>query len=174
MTLISLNELQPTLNNAFVQCFASRSRVRDAAFKLLLAQGWERISNAFWDFLLGLQQQWSEKEGEMTTKLEERVLTPEMMMETGKAIRKLWLANLTPEELATLPPEKRMAGLAPEDRLAGLAPEDRQSVIAALPLEERLAGLVPSERLASLTSDDVLKLLEQIEAFLNQQQGSSE
>ena len=190
LTLISLNELQPTLNNAFVQCFATRRRVRDAAFKLLLAQGWERMSNAFWDFLLGLQQQWAEKEGEMTTKLEERVLTPEMMMETGKAIRKLWLANLTPEELATLPPEKRLAGLAPEDRLAGLAPEDRlaglapEDRLAGLAPEDRLAGLAPEEleqlvekvpleqRLAGLAPEDMPKLMKQIEAFLSQQQVS--
>ena len=156
--------------------------MRDAAFKLLLAQGWERMSNAFWDFLLGLQQQWAEKEGEMTTKLEERVLTPEMMMETGKAIRKLWLANLTPEELATLPPEKRLAGLAPEDRLAGLAPEDR---LAGLAPEDRLAGLAPEEleqlvekvpleqRLAGLAPEDMPKLMKQIEAFLSQQQASN-
>ena len=39
LTLISLNELQPTLNNAFVQCFATRRRVRDAAANQVRAEG---------------------------------------------------------------------------------------------------------------------------------------
>ena len=115
----------------------------------------------------------------MTTKLEERVLTPEMMMETGKAIRKLWLANLTPEELATLPPEKRLAGLAPEDRLAGLAPEDRlaglapeevEQLVEKVPLEQRLTGIAPEDRLAGLAPEDMPKLMKQIETFLKAQQ----
>ncbi len=174
LTLISLNDLQPSLNNAFVQCFASKRRVRDAAFKRLLAQGWEQMSNAFWDFLLGLQQQWAEKGGEMTTKLEERVLTPEMVMETGREIRKLWLANLTQEEVEriveTVPLEKRLAGLAPEDRLAGLAPEDRLAGLASEEMEQLVEKVPLEQRLAGLTAEDMPKLIKQIEAFLSQQQ----
>ena len=106
----------------------------------------------------------------MTTKLEERVLTPEMVMETGKEIRRLWLANLTTEDLATLPPEKRLAGLAPEDRLAGLAPEDRLAGLASEEMEQLVEKVPLEQRLAGLTAEDMPKLMKQIEAFLSQQQ----
>lgn len=145
ITLLSLNDLRAELHNAFVQLFASKRRVREAAFARLLEWGWQRMSEAFWDFLLGLRQQWEERGGfEMKKQVESDELTPEKIMESGRAIRKLWLANLTADELATLPLEKRLAGLAPEERLAGLAPEE------------------------------LARLMEQIEQYLSEQQNASQ
>jgi hypothetical protein len=158
ITLLSLNELRPELNNAFVQLFASKRRVREAAFARLMEWGWERLGDAFWDFMLGLRQQWEMRGGDMKVKEHGEELTPEKIMETGREVRKVWLAHLTPEELAALPVEKRLAGLAPEERLAGLAPE------------ERLAGLAPEDRLAGLAPEELAQLMEQIERYLSQQQ----
>ncbi len=121
-------------------------------------------------------------------------LTAERLIEIGSETRKFVLATLSaedkrqviahmpPEErLIGLAPEERLAGLAPEDRLAGLAPEDRlagldseeiEQLVEKVPLEKRLSGLVSKERLAALTPEDTARLLEQIEAFLSQQQSS--
>ena len=189
ITLISLNELRPELNNAFVQLFASKRRVREAAFARLMEWGWERLSDAFWDFLLGLHHQWEDGGGTMKVKVENDELTPDRIMERGREIRKIWLAHLTPEELATLPVEKRLAGLAPEDRLAGLAPEERLAGLApeerlaglapeerlvGLAPEERLVGLAPEERLAGLAPEQMQQLIEQIERYLDQQRNGDE
>jgi hypothetical protein len=60
-------------------------------------------------------------------------ITPEMVLETGRKLRKAWLATLSPEEIKQLitrvPPEIRLAGLAPEERLAGLAPEEIKALV---------------------------------------------
>ncbi len=183
LTLISLNELSPELHNAFVQCFATKRRIRETAFEQLMNLGWERMSDAFWDFLMGLQKEWEAKGGEMRVKKEVQYLTPEMVMEEGRKIRLAMFANLPREvRLAQLTLEDRLAGLAPEDRLAGLAPEDR---LAGLAPEDRLAGLAPEEleklvekipvekRLAGLTPVEMTKMMEQIELFLSQQSHSN-
>jgi hypothetical protein len=80
------------------------------------------------------------------------ILTPEVILETGKKMRKSLLANVTPQELQQL-----IARASPEERLAGLAPE------------ERLAGLAPNEILAGLAPDEILALFKQIEAYLRTQ-----
>jgi hypothetical protein len=142
--LLVLNELTPAPHNAFVQCFASWRKVRERAFRRLEQLDWESLSEPFWDFFVGLRSYWGIEgvEVEMSAMAQGEGLTPELVLETGKRLRKALLATLTPQEiqamLAKLTPEERLAGLAPEERLAGLAPE------------ERLAGLAPEERLALL------------------------
>jgi hypothetical protein len=168
VTLLILNQLLPVPYNTFVQCFASQRRVRRAAFQRLLADGQDALSEALWDFLTGLQNHMQIKEGNMSEVISEDMgLTPEIVMETGRQIRKALIARLTPEErLEGLTPEARralIARLASEERLAGLAPEER---LAGLAPEERLAGLAPEERLAGLAPDEMIALLEQIEVYL--------
>ncbi len=176
LTLISLNELAPELHNAFVQCFATKRLIRESAFERLINLGWERMSDAFWDFLMGLQKEWKAKGGEMKVKKEVEYLTPAMVMEEGRKIRLAMFANLPREvRLAQLTLEERLAGLAPEERLAGLAPEERlaglalEERLAGLAPEERLAGLKPEERLAGLKPAELARMMEQIEAYLEQQ-----
>jgi hypothetical protein len=139
--LVLLNELRWEPHNAFVQCFASQRRVREAAFQRMAQTDWRMLDEGFWDFLAGLRTYIGRKGNEMSELAMKSVLTPEVVMETGKQLRQALLAVLTPEE--------RLAGLAPEERLAGLAPE------------ERLAGLTPEELIA---------LMARIEAYLHQQQ----
>ncbi len=159
ITLIILNQLLPVTYNAFVQCFASQRRIRQAAFERLLADGQDTLSETVQDFLTGLQNHIRTKEGNMSEVIQEDPgLTPEMVMATGRKIRKAMIARLTPEErLQGLTPEARqalVARLALEERLAGLAPE------------ERLAGLAPEERLAGLAPEEMVALMAQIEIYL--------
>ncbi len=147
------------MHNAFVQCFASQRRVREAAFQRLLASGLDVFHETLWNFVLGLQTYLQTKEENLNEiKPGSEGLTPEIVMATGQQIRKALLAHLTREErlalLANLTREERLAGLAPEERLAGLAPE------------ERLAGLAPEERLAGITPQELAVLIKQIELYL--------
>jgi hypothetical protein len=160
ITLVLLNELVPEAHNAFVQCFASQRRIRRAAFQQLLADGYKTLSEVLWEFLTGLQNHLQIKEGTMSKVKQEDVgLTPEMVMETGRQIRKALIARLTPEErLEGLTPEARqalIARLAPEERLEGLTPEARQALFARLSIKERqafMASLPAAERQALATS----------------------
>ncbi len=160
VTLIILNQLLPVPYNAFVQCFASQRRVRRAAFQHLLADGKGALNETVRDFLTGLRNHMQMKEGTMSEVIDEvidedEVLTPEMVIETGRLIRKSVIARLTPEE--------RLEGLTPETRqalFASLPAEERKALIASLPLEERLAGLA---------AEDMGALLTQIEAYLRTQ-----
>ena len=159
VVLLLLNELRPELHNAFIQCFASRGRVRRAAFKRLETMDWQELDEGFGDFFVGLQSHFAEAESEIIEMAKREVVTPETIMETGKRLRKSLLAVLTPaERLAGLAPAERLAGLKPAERLAGLAPE------------ERLAGLAPEERLAGLKPAELTALMAQIEAYLRSQQ----
>ena len=190
--LIVLNQLQPSPHNAFVQCFASQRRVYQSAFAQIQKLDEAQLSQSAWALVAGLQSQREQKGKIMKAQAEE--LTAERLIEIGSETRKFVLATLSaedkrqviahmpPEErLIGLAPEERLAGLAPEERLAGLAPEDRlagldseeiEQLVEKVPLEKRLSGLVSKERLASLTPEDTARLLEQIEAFLSQQQSS--
>jgi len=190
--LIVLNQLQPSPHNAFVQCFASQRRVYQSAFTEIQKLDEAQLSQSAWALVAGLQRQ-REKKGEIM-KAQTEELTAERLIEIGSETRKFVLATLSAEDkrqviahmrpedlLAGIAPEDRLAGLAPEDRLAGLAPEDRlagldseeiEQLVEKVPLEKRLSGLVSKERLAALTPEDTTRLLEQIEAFLSQQQSS--
>lgn len=88
ITLLVLNELAPTLHNAFVQCFATNRRVRTAAFRRIKELGEQALSDELWHFLYGLQRQWQQKGGEMNNQrtdelLFEEELTPEDLIESG-------------------------------------------------------------------------------------------
>ena len=154
ITLIVLNELSPTPHNAFVQCFASRRRVRELAFRQMEASGWQQMSETLWEYVMGLRNRLTQKEGASMSIATSEGLTTEEVLKIGKRMRDALLATLTPED--------RLAGLAPEDRLAGLAPEDR------------LAGLAPEDRLVGLTPAELAKLMEQIERYLRQQPTADE
>ena len=169
--IIVLNELRAETHNAFVQQFASKRRVRQAAFVRLSEEERRELSDAVRDLLFGLQGQFDLKEDEMgKVKQSEEVVTPESVMKLGRELRRSLIAGLKPEE--------RLAGLAPQERLAGLTPEERKALFVTLPPQERLAGLAPQERLAGLapqerlaglTPEDLAELLEQIEASLLEQ-----
>ncbi|MFZ4657776.1 MAG: hypothetical protein ACOYNY_12235 [Caldilineaceae bacterium] len=130
VTLLVLNELEPTLHNAFVQCFATHRRVRVAAFRRIKELGAQALSEELWHFLYGLQQQWQQKGGEMNNVTNddlvlEEELTPQDLIESGREWRDLLLASMTPEErLAGMAPAERLAGMAPAERLAGMTPEE--------------------------------------------------
>ena len=169
--LIILNELPQATHNAFVQCFASQRRIREAAFARLLGGELNDLQEVLKDFMMGLRTHIQTKEGNVSKiKRSDEGLTPEMVIETGRQIRKAVLANLTKEErlnlLNSLPREEILARLAPEERLAGLAPEER---LAGLAPEERLAGLAPEERLAGLAPEEIAALMKQIEIYLQTQ-----
>jgi hypothetical protein len=177
--LIVLNELASVPHNAFVQCFASRRDVRITAFRTLETITEDLFSESFWEYVAGLRHIVAARGVTMSEAKIENVITPEMVLETGRKLRKAWLATLSPEEikqlitrvppeirLADLAPEERLAGLAPEERLAGLAPEER---LAGLAPEERLAGLAPEERLAGLAPEELETLFRQLEAYLRKQ-----
>ncbi len=170
--VIVLNQLQFTPHNAFVQCFASQRRVYRSAFERIQEFGQEQLSDTLWELVAGLHKQRDRKESVMTKVKQEEVLTAEKLMQIGRETRKFVLATLPLEQrLAGLTAEERVAGLAPAERVAGLAPEER---VAGLALKERLVGLVPKERLAKLAPEESAKLMEQIEQFLNQHEGSGQ
>ncbi len=119
--------------------------MRHAAFKQLDEIGEEELNEAVMDLVIGLRNEFDEKEAEMGKVRERRVVTPESLMEVGREIRRLVIATSKVE-----------------DRLAGLAPE------------ERLAGLAPEERLAGLTPEQMAELVERIDAYLRQVQAQPE
>ena len=158
--LILLNELEPVLHNAFVQCFATHRQARTAAFQQLRQLDKQSLSDDLWRFLRGLQQQTEHKGGKMSNVNVEDIwgeeeLTAEMLIESGRELREFALAHVTKEELlARISPKEILAYLTPEELLAHFSPQ------------ERLAGLQPEERLAGLQPEEMVTLLEQIEAYL--------
>lgn len=167
VTLLVLNELEPTLHNAFVQCFATNRRVRAAAFRRIKELDAQALSEELWNFLYGLQQQWQQKGGYMnklTTDelvLEEE-LTPEDLIESGRELRELFLASITPEEYLAKVSGADILHLFEQDE------QLRDEVIANVPPEKRLAGMAPEERLAGMTPEDLAILQKQIERQLSQ------
>lgn len=157
ITLIVLNELRPTQHNAFVQCFASRRRVREQAFEQLEASGWQQMSETLWEYIIGLRSRLTQKEGSSMSIATREGLTTEEVLKIGKRMRDALLATLTPE-----------------DRLDGLTPEGRQALAARLSPEDRLVGLSPEDRLVGLSPVELAKLMEQIERYLSQQPAADE
>ncbi len=139
--LIVLNQLEPSAHNAFVQCFASRRRIYQNAFARIRQFDHEQLSESVWELVAGLRNQRDKKEGVMAKNEPQEGLTAEKLIEIGKETRKFVLATLssedrvaglTADDLALLPPEKRLAGLAPEDRLAGITPEELPRLMAEI------------------------------------------
>ena len=87
----------------------------------------------------------------MDNEIVSNVLTPEVVMETGKQMRKALLANLTPQEIQQL--------LANNEQI-------RKQILANTSPGERLAGIPAEERLAGLTTTELASLLHQIETYL--------
>jgi hypothetical protein len=115
--LVVLNELAAEGRNAFVQCFASRRRVR--ASRRLEGMAWESLGEEFWAYVVGLRSVVGEKGEDMEEGIINEVLTPEVILEMGKRMRKALLATLTSEEM-----QEVIARALPEERLTGLAPEE--------------------------------------------------
>ena len=65
--------------------------------------------------------------------LPDEAITPELVIEEGKA----WANRL----LATLPPEQRIEGLSPEERLEGLQPKERLEGLDVKEIEKYLESL---------------------------------
>lgn len=149
--LLVLNELAFVQHNAFIQCFASQRRIREQAFRLLAQMDWQTVSDTFWDFFTGLRTTMTVKGVTMDNEIVSNVLTPEVVMETGKQMRKALLANLTPQEIQQL--------LANNEQI-------RKQILASTSPGERLAGIPAEERLAGLNMEELATLLHQIEAYL--------
>ena len=96
----------------------------------------------------------------MDNEIVNNALTPEVVMETGKQMRKALLANLTPQEIQQLWANNEQIR---KQILASTSPDER---LAGIPTEERLAGISAEERLAGLTTVELASLLHQIEAYL--------
>lgn len=167
VTLLVLNELEPTLHNAFVQCFATNRRVRTAAFRRIKALDAQALSEELWNFLYGLQQRWQQKGGDMNKLLTDELLlaeelTPEDLIESGREWREMLLTSITPEE--------HLAALSDVDILHRIEQNEqiRKQVIASAPPAERLAGMAPAERLAGITLEELAILQEQIARQLRQ------
>ncbi len=120
LVLVS-NQLEDTVYNAPVKCFASRKAEQRRAFALLQQYRGKRFSQRFWWLLNGLVGYFFIKRRDAM----QMDLTPEYITELGKIWGEAFLAHLPLEQrLAGLKPEERLAGLKPEERLAGLKPEE--------------------------------------------------
>ena len=112
LVLVS-NQLEDTVYNAPVKCFASRKAEQRRAFALLQQYRGKRFSQRFWWLLNGLVGYFFVKRREDAMQID---LTPEYITELGKIWGDAFLAHI--------PLEQRLAGLKPEERLAGLKPEE--------------------------------------------------
>ena len=149
VVLISLNELPDTNYNAFVKLFASKTRSREAALRVLHAIGFRALPHSVSRFIAGLILYWSGTEGDTMTQPK---VTPDEVMGIGKEWYDVFLS--------ILPPEERLAGLSPEEVLSQFKPEER---LAGLSPEEVLSQFKPEERLAGLSSEEIEAYLERLE-----------
>jgi len=151
ITLISLNELPNTLNNAWVTCLASKKLKRKKAFSLLKEKGFKRIQKPFKEFLAELWRLISPKGDDD--------MTLELSREDIKAIGKMWGTSLfTSEELDEL-----MSKASLETRLRGLKPTDVRNCFKP---EELLMDMKPEDRLMGLGLNP--EQLKEIEAYIKQ------
>lgn len=138
--LLILNNLSNKPHNAFIKCFASRIREKDAAFGTLQEQNVALLSDKLIRIFKSLWELWFLK-GDVFM---EQELTRESLIEKGKKWGDLYLASL--------PPEERLKGLGPEDVLKNFRPED---VLKNFRPEERLKGLGPEDILKCLSAEDI-------------------
>lgn len=165
--LIVLNQLRPEAHNVFVQAFATRRRIRMAAFERLRQSEDATASETVWDLVAGLRTQFEKREDDMgKTKIQEP-LTPESVIKMGREMRQFVLGTLSPRE--------RLAGLTAEELkslFAAATPEERKTLFAAATPEDRkalFAAATPEERLAGLSPEELAELMHQIEVYLRQQ-----
>jgi hypothetical protein len=123
LPLISVNELSNDSHNAFIRCFASRKKEKQAAFIALKKFGIDSLQQPLQWFIAGLWESWFAVGGDHM----EKELTPERVMEIGKMWGEWYLKGLSPEQ--------RLAGLGPEDRLAGLSKAELQRILNILKKE---------------------------------------
>ncbi len=161
--LLCLNEFTPEAHNAFVKCFASRKKEKEAAFSALKKAGLEKLNLQLRDFIEGLLCYWSLDKGEEDMKKIE--LTPEKVREMGKMWGDLILSGMSVDEvLARYSPEDRLKGLSPEEVLSRYRPEER---LKGLRPEERLKGLGLRERLRGLSEAEIEEYLREVRKSRN-------
>jgi hypothetical protein len=130
ISLLILNDLSKEPHNAYIKCFASLIREKEAAFGMLSNRKADPISAKLTHLLEGLMDIWFSKGGIFM----EQELTPEKVIERGKMLGDLYLKSL--------PPEERLKGLGPEEVLKNFKPEE---VLKNFKPEERLKGLSAEE-----------------------------
>jgi len=114
VVLIVLNELSNEPHNAWLKCFSSRYQEKRKAFALL-----DKVESKKLEFFLsGLRKHWFEEEGEYKMSTE---LTPEKLVEMGRAWGESYLSRLNVEE--------RLAGLDVKERLVGLKAKEIVSAV---------------------------------------------
>lgn len=125
--IIALNELADTLPNAYVKCFASRSREREKAFIRLEKAGWQGLPERLWWFLVGLRETTQVKGGSM---LNELVVTEEDVMALGERWRSKLIKTLSIEErLSNLSTDEVLSRYKPDEVLSGYEPVARQALL---------------------------------------------
>ena len=150
ITLVLLNELSKEPNNIPLKCFASRRDVLDKTFEQIDLNQLATIPSRLEWLFQGLRKLIFSWKGDNMFPTEE--ITPEMLIEEGKA----WAEHL----LATLPPEERLKGLSPEERLKGLDPGERLKGLAP---EELRNALAPEERLKGLNLEVIKAYMKKLE-----------
>ena len=150
ISLMLLNELPPTPNNAFIKCFASQKRQQKAAFEQVKQNPLLKGNEALRALLFGLLNLLFPNGGKL---MENETITPEKLQKAGQQLMEAWLKFM--------PPAERMAGLRPAERVAGLRPADLLSVISPT---ELLADLRPAERMAGLSQAEIEDYLAQLKA----------
>jgi hypothetical protein len=164
ITLLLLNQLPPTPQNAFIKCFASRLAEKRKAFAQLrrlfrqpLLSPW---TSDLGQLLSGLFKCWFEDTGEEFMKQE---LNPEQVKQMGREWLKASLAQLSvTERLQGLKPQEVIRQYAPQEVLSQYAP---QEVLSQYAPQERLMGLKPQEVLKLYAPQERLMGLEPQEVF---------
>ncbi|MEM7532506.1 MAG: hypothetical protein AAF639_10035 [Chloroflexota bacterium] len=125
VTVLLLNELPLNRNNAFVKCFASHKKVREAAFALLRQEEPDTISDEFDYFLRALHSLFEEKRGENMLREPVLQVTKEEMIEYGRELVAGGIRHIPTRIIAdAIPPEEFLEFIPTEKRLMGLRPEE--------------------------------------------------
>lgn len=135
IVLLVSNQLEDTIHNAPVKCFASRRMEQRQAFALLQQCRALTFSQRFWWLLNGLWGQFFVERSESMQK----EFTPEQITEWGKMWEERFLSHV--------PVEKRLAGVKPED------------ILQYYTLDEMLARVKPEDVLAKFTPEEIERYL---------------
>ena len=132
--LITLNELETTVYNAFVQFFASQGRVREQALEQLQSVDLETIPEEVYWYAAGVWKQQNPNHGDKTME----ATTTEQLIEDG---RRFWKELILP----TLSLQERLAGLKPEELAQALDEEQLKQLFALLQNKLDRSAESPSE-----------------------------
>jgi hypothetical protein len=139
VTIVVLNELSDEPHNAYVKCFASRSKSREIAFEILDQLGFKQFPTSIMSFITGLRQLILPKGG--NKEMWDIEVTAEDVMVWGEKWREAMVASASVEErLMGLKPEEQLMGLKPEEVLSCYKPED---VLSRYKPEEVLSQYKP-------------------------------